>query len=162
MFSITVKLVIILVSITTQHIVILISNIELSRNNFWWLLWIWCPWYMYAKCIVIMCPMINHKYTARQLYRIAPLVATFCLVACGKLCQCQYKALGDIKTNSPDPLTNLYGLPVSILSREYWFLQLPQRQYDAFVSITFSCEPSLYENYHLQLNWQSRQPISGL
>ena len=45
--------------------------------------------------------------------------------------------------------------PVSLLSRECCFPHLHQRQCDAFVLISFSCEPSMYANYHLKPTWQS-------
>ena len=34
-------------------------------------------------------------------------------------------------------------VPISLLSQAFWFPQLPQRQCDAFVLITFSCKLSL-------------------
>ena len=46
-------------------------------------------------------------------------------------------------------------VPLSLLSREYWFSQLPQRQWGVFVLITFSCEPLLYWNYYLKPKGQS-------
>ena len=51
---------------------------------------------------------------------------------------------------------------VSLLSRGCWFPKLPLRQSDAFMLITFSCEPSLCANYYLKPKWQSCQPISVL
>ena len=55
---------------------------------------------------------------------------------------------------------HFYSVPVSLLSRECWFPQLPQRQCGTFVLITFSCQS--YANYHLRPKWQPCQPISDL
>ena len=107
-------------------------------------------------------------YTARQLYGIALLMPPLCLTAGGNLWQYHHKALGIHKRPLVTPLTNfmvdhhLCAIPVSLLPRECWYPQLPQRQCGTFAWITFSCEPSLYANGHLKPKRQSCQPISSL
>ena len=72
------------------------------------------------------------------------------------LSQCQYKALGNTYKTPREPLTNFYDQP-SLRSSpgQPSFLAVlistiaPKRQCGAFLLITFSCEPSLYANYHL-------------
>ena len=54
------------------------------------------------------------------------------------------------------------SVPVSLFSRECLFPQLSPKHSVAFVLITYSCELSLYANYHPKRKWELCQPISGL
>ena len=80
----------------------------------------------------------------------------FCLVTSGNVCQSVQKLPDKICKISRDNLIQFYSRPSHVscpdqpILQECGFPHMRQRQCVAFVSITFSCDLSLYLNYHVK------------
>ena len=95
---------------------------------------------------------------------ITLLVRPFCLIAGGNLWHVKVRLLTIFKGHLATPWQVLRSIVPFVLPRSAFFLgsadfpNCPPRQCVSFILITFSCELSLYTNYHPKRKWQSRKP----